>query len=139
VDAPSDDEGDEEAGARARADQQRRDDDLQTKKIAQVVAGGYASTRHDKSKGKFSDKDLIRDDDDDEGTAAVEANKAEEEVPEEGPAMLEWLNSKMRNRKTREVKYGDEDYDYSDDGEEGLSETDDLQGGDGKYLVITLC
>ena len=110
VDDVSDGEGDEEAGERARADQQRKDDELQTRQIAQVVAGGYKSRHADKGRGKFSTRDLLQDDDDE-----TKREEQEEEVPEEGPEMLEWLNNKMRSRKAG-TTYEDEE--YSDDASE---------------------
>lgn len=67
VDAPSDDEGDEVEGAKARAAQQLKDDENETRKIARVVAGGYTSNRNEsKGRGKFRDKDLMGDDDEDD-------------------------------------------------------------------------
>lgn len=111
VDDVSDGEGDEEAGNRARAEQQRKDDEMQTRQIAQVVAGGYKSRHGEKGRGKFSSRDLIEDDEKEE----KQQNQQEEEIPEEGPEMLEWLNNKMRSRKAG-TSYEEED--YSDGGSE---------------------
>lgn len=123
VDDVSDGEGDEEAGERARAEQQRRDDELQTRQIAQVVAGGYKSRHGDKGRGKFSARDLIQDEDE-EG----KREDQEEEVPEEGPEMLEWLNNKMRTRKAgtsyEEEEYSDDASEFDEEKGEGNVTTD---------------
>jgi hypothetical protein len=54
----------------------------------------------------------------------------EDEIPEEGPEMLEWLNRKMRSRDIKSSNY--EDDDYSDDDEVSEHEAGD-QGEEGMY------
>ena len=81
----------------------------------------------DRMRGRFSVKDLI----DDEAEAGRQRRKAAdaeevEEVPEEGPALLEYLNRGIQARKRGGGEAVEYDEDDDDDDEDELSEGEGL-------------